>query len=214
MHGAVFCVLRRALARCGFAVRTFSFPSVRRGLAKNTAALAAAIDGLDGQRVHLVGHSLGGLLVLNLLSRQADARLGRVVLMGSPCAGSHCATVLAGIPGGSAILGRSVADWNIMPPPRAPAGVDIGVISGDRSFGLGRLLPGLPKPNDGIVAVAETRLAQATDSITLHIGHSEMLWSRACARQIAAFLATGGFAHGNDSATRVDERTTQPRTCR
>ncbi|WP_281503914.1 esterase/lipase family protein [Aromatoleum anaerobium] len=197
MHGVVFHFLRRALMRCGFRVETFSYPSVRRGLAANTDRLAHFVAGRDAEKVHLVGHSLGGLLILNLLSRPAVPPIGRAVLMGTPCRGSHCAAMLAGIPGCARIVGHSMQDWRGVTSPLA-AGVEIGVIAGDRGVGTGPLLFGLPQPNDGIVAVAETQLAEATDSLTLHVAHSEMLFSKACARQVAAFLATGRFLHDGD----------------
>lgn len=195
MHGIVFFRQQQTLTRRGFAVQTFSYPSVRRGLAANADALARFVAGLDAPRIHLVGHSLGGLLVLSLLSQHRDPRFGRAVLMGAPYCGSHCAQVLSAIPGLSAIVGHSVHDWLTLPAPQIPEDIEIGVISGDRSLGMGRLLPGLPKPNDGIVALDETRFAQATDSITLHVGHSEMLFSTACSDQVVAFLATGRFLH-------------------
>nr|WP_282434784.1 alpha/beta fold hydrolase [Aromatoleum bremense] len=197
MHGVVFHFLRRALMRCGFRVETFSYPSVRRGLAANTARLAHFVAGRDAEKVHLVGHSLGGLLILNLLSQPVVPHISRAVLMGTPCRGSHCAAMLAGIPGCARIVGHSIRDWRGVTSPLA-AGVEIGVIAGDRGVGTGPLLFGLPKPNDGIVAVAETQLTGATDSLTLHVAHSEMLFSKACARQVAAFLATGRFLHDDE----------------
>ena len=199
MHGIVFFRQRQVLARRGFAVRTFSYPSVRQGLATNTRALDRFITSLDAPWIHLVGHSLGGLLVLNALSQHRDPRFGRAVLMGAPCCGSHCAKTLARMAGLSAIVGRSMRDWITRDIPRIPDDCEVGVISGDRGLGTGRLLPGLPKPNDGIVAVEETRFAQATDSITLHVGHSEMLFSGACVDQIVAFLDTGRFLHPHRS---------------
>jgi hypothetical protein len=62
-------------------------------------------------------------------------------------------------------------------------------------MGLGRLVSGLPQPNDGVVAVTETLLPGATDFIALKVAHSEMLASRRCAAQIAAFLESGRFLH-------------------
>jgi hypothetical protein len=69
------------------------------------------------------------------------------------------------------------------------------VLAGTRSIGLGRIVPGLPRPNDGVVTLAETQLHGATDFIVLPVAHSEMLASRRCAEQIAAFLETGRFLH-------------------
>lgn len=195
MHGVVFMLQRRRLAQRGFVVHTFSYPSVRTPLQDNARALARFIGVLEAHEIHLVGHSLGGLIVLSMLAHYPDPRVGRVVLMGSPYLGSHCATLLMRMPGLSRMVGRSIRDWIADAPPPVPATIEIGVLSGDRSLGVGRMLPGLPKPNDGIVAVAETHLAQAHDAITLHVSHSEMLISARCTDQVGAFLRTGRFTH-------------------
>jgi len=70
-------------------------------------------------------------------------------------------------------------------------------LAGKRSngFGLGRLIPGLARPNDGLVAVDETRIPAARDSLVLNISHSGMLVSRACTMAIANFLKRGSFVH-------------------
>ncbi|MDD5330671.1 MAG: alpha/beta fold hydrolase [Sulfuricella sp.] len=195
MRAFVLLPLRYWLIRRGFAVRLFSYPSIAGGLARNAEALAQFISHTSGTDLHLVGHSLGGLVILHMLARHADPRLRRAVLMGSPAAGSHCASVLARTPVLSALLGRSLKDWLAQPRPQPSAPVEIGVLAGSRSFGLGRLAPGLPRPNDGVVAVAETRLPEARDSVVLDVAHAQMLVSRACADQVAAFLRTGGFVH-------------------
>jgi hypothetical protein len=70
---------------------------------------------------------------------------------------------------------------------------DLGVIAGDRAFGMGRLIGPLPKPNDGTVTVAETRLPGATDHIVLPVTHLSMLWSGDVAEQVIAFLRDGHF---------------------
>ncbi len=65
------------------------------------------------------------------------------------------------------------------------------------SIGLGRVVaPDLPRPNDGAVTVAETRLAAACDRIELPVSHTGMLFSRRVARQVGAFLRDGRFEHG------------------
>jgi pimeloyl-ACP methyl ester carboxylesterase len=195
LHGVVFAWYRRRLARGGFASCAFSYPSVRRGLSENAAALAGFVAAQSARRIHLVGHSLGGLVVLAMLAESTERRLGRVVLLGSPVGGSHCATGLARWPGGAALLGRSLRDWMAAPLPQLPAGIEIGVLAGSRSLGLGRIIRGLPKPNDGVVAVAETRLAASKDSVVLPVAHSQMLFSPTCIDQVASFLTTGNFSH-------------------
>jgi pimeloyl-ACP methyl ester carboxylesterase len=193
MHGRVFALQRHRLVALGYRTGCFSYPSVSRGLSANANALAGFVGATEADRIHLVGHSLGGLVVLDMLVRHRDPRLGRVVLMGAPCSGSNSAGVLLRIPGLAAIVGRSLRDWLAMPPPELPAGIEIGVIAGTRGLGFGRLLPGLAQPNDGMVAVGETQLPQASDAITLPVGHSEMLFSRSCLEQALAFLVNGQF---------------------
>lgn len=195
MHGSVFLLQARRLARQGFAVRAFSYPSVRRGLGHNARALARFVAETAGTGIHLVGHSLGGLVVLNMLAAHPDARIRRVVLLGVPWAGSHCASALLAWRGLSRIVGRSLRDWLALPRPHLPQGIEVGVLAGTRSLGLGRIIPGLPRPNDGVVSIDEARLPEAGDFLALPVSHSEMLVSRACAEQVAAFLKTGRFRH-------------------
>ncbi len=196
MHGSVFLLQQWRLAREGFAVRAFSYPSVRHGLGHNARALGRFVAETGGAKIHLVGHSLGGLVALSMLADHPDTRIRRVVVMGTPWAGSHCAAALLACRGLSSIVGRSLRDWLALPCPALPESIEVGVLAGTRSLGLGRFVPGLPRPNDGVVSVEETRLPEARDFIALPVSHSEMLVSRACAEQVATFLQTGSFVHG------------------
>ena len=101
--------LRRRLEANGFDVHVFSYPSVSADLAANAASLAAFIDAVPGETVHVVGHSLGGVLVRAMLETRRRARLGRVVCLGSPFTGSRTAARVARLPGGARLIGRSLA---------------------------------------------------------------------------------------------------------
>lgn len=195
MRGIVMLPQQRWLTRRGFSVRRYSYPSMRRGLQHNARALSQFVASTNSDNIHLVGHSLGGLVALSMLAQYRDPRVRRVVLMGSPCMGCHCASVLLRTPSLAAIVGRSLKEWLELPRTQFPDSPEIGVLSGSRSLGLGRLISGLPRPNDGVVSVTETRLPEARDFITLPVSHSEMLISRACADQVAAFLGSGSFKH-------------------
>ena len=95
--------------------------------------------------------------------------------------------------GGELLLGNSIRQWLNEPRPsvRAPA---VGVIAGTRGLGLGALIGAdLPKPHDGVVAVEETVIPGVTERITVHVGHTEMLFSSEVARQCCAFLRHGRF---------------------
>ena len=196
MRGIVLLPQQHWLRAQGFAVRRFSYPSWRGSLADNVRLLSGFVSDTPGATVHLVAHSLGGLVVLKMLSQEPDARIRRVVLMGTPYAGCHCGLTLAATPVLARLVGRTFEDWFSMPRPALPPAQEIGVIAGTRPISFGRLIPGLARPNDGLIAVDETRIAAAKDSIALNVSHSGMLVSRACSGQIASFLRTGSFIHG------------------
>jgi pimeloyl-ACP methyl ester carboxylesterase len=195
MHGIVLLPHQRWLRAEGFSVRRFSYPSWRGSLAGNAHLLSRFVNESHGAVIHLVAHSLGGLVALKMLSQEPDARIRSIVLLGTPYAGCHCGIALAAQPVMNALVGRTFKDWFSLPPPALQTAVGIGVIAGTRPIGLGRLIPGLARPNDGVIAVNETRIAAAGDSITLNVSHSGMLVSRVCAGQIASFLRTGMFIH-------------------
>lgn len=195
VHGLAMELMRRRIARCGYRARAYSYPSLRLSLSENAEQLARYCRALAAPRVHLVGHSLGGLIVLRLLEHAASLPVGRVVLTGTPVTGSFAARRLARLPGGRAALGRSLPEWLESARPALYGQLEIGVVAGSLPLGLGRLVaPDLPGPSDGVVSVAETRLPGMRDHIVLNVSHSGMLLSRAVARQVCAFLREGTFA--------------------
>src|SRR3989338_6524882 len=104
MHGVALLPQQRRLARRGFTVRRFSYPSMGQGLQQNAGALSRFVAATGGDNIHLVGHSLGGLVALSMLAQYPAPRVRRVVLMGSPFMGSHCASVLLRTPTLAAIV--------------------------------------------------------------------------------------------------------------
>jgi pimeloyl-ACP methyl ester carboxylesterase len=195
MHGLVLLPHQRWLRAQGFSARRFSYPSWRVGLADNADLLSRFVNETPSAVIHIIAHSLGGLVTLKMLSHEPDARIRRVVLMGTPYAGCHCGITLAAQPVLTGLVGQTFKDWFTLPRAALQTAVEIGVIAGTRPIGLGRIIPGLARPNDGVVAVNETRISAAKDSIELNVSHSGMLVSRACAGQIASFLKTGRFIH-------------------
>jgi len=194
MHGVVMQVQRYHLARMGFDAVCCSYPSMRLTLTENAGRLAQFARSLREARVHWVGHSLGGLVILRMLEREPALPPGRAVLLGVPYADGYVRRALAASRLGARMLGRSIGEWIDLKKPEKFPGREIGVIAGSLSRGLGRMVVrGLPTPNDGVVTVAETDLAAACDRIVLPVSHSGMLFSRRVARQSGAFLRDGKF---------------------
>lgn len=171
----------------------FRYSSMHATLADASGALAARLAAFPGP-VHVVAHSLGGVVALEAFARRDGLPPGRMVLLGSPVQGSRAAQAIGAWTAGTHILGALATAELARPLSRRWNGPrEVGVIAGSRSAGLGRLFASLPVPNDGTVAVEETRLPGAASHIVHDVSHTGMLFSSAVAASTVQFLATGSF---------------------
>lgn len=195
MNAATLYVLHLRMQRCGYHPVRFGYPTVRDGLAKSAAQLSRLIESLDTEVIHIVAHSMGGLVTFRALNLHADQRVRRVVLLGSPIAGSMSGRRLASFNAGRILLGANSHVWGSHAHLGVPEGVEIGVIAGTLPLGLGHLVGRLTRPHDGTVSVAETHLPSAKDTIHLRVSHTAMLVSGSVGRQACFFLQHGRFLH-------------------
>ncbi len=196
MTGAELVVLRHRLRRVhGFRTRIFRYRSMAAGLAENAERLQAFIAETEGERVHLLGHSLGGVVLLRLLASQPQVAPGRVVCLGSPLKGSSFARVFSRVPLGPQLVGRSMLEAldPVVGADRWSGARDLGVIAGSVHVGMGALLGVVSSPGDGTVSVEETRLPGATDHLVLPVSHGSMLLSAEVADEAAGFFRSGRF---------------------
>jgi pimeloyl-ACP methyl ester carboxylesterase len=197
MSGVEGTLLRRRLAKSLNAdAPFFRYRSVAAGISLNALSLAKKLSKLQADTLHLVGHSLGGLVILKLFADGAGATLppGRVVLLGSPVGGSRAATSLASWKYGNAILGKSVRETLLTAnKPRWTEPRELGVIAGSMNVGLGRVVNTLQAPSDGTVFVDETEIIGMRSRIVMPVSHTGLPFSIAVARETATFLRTGEF---------------------
>ena len=193
MNGLEMSLLRWRINKAGFATQRFSYPTVGSDIATNAARLQQFLGSLDADTVHFVGHSLGGLLILRLFEDFPAQRPGRIVLLGTPYAGSATARNLARRAWGRRLLGRSLEQALLGDGPRWQGGRDLGVIAGTTPMGLGLLVGELSRPNDGTVILAETQGIPGAVSCTLPSSHSSLLFSAEVAQRVCRFLRSGRF---------------------
>ena len=199
-RGAEAVWLRRRLARDLAAdVRAFSYPSVAAGATANARALGEYLSTIRADTLHLIGHSLGGVMIVKLFEEHTQALVklppGRIVVLGSPLRGSRTARNLARLPFGNKIMGLSVGEELLVPRERRwNQRRDLGVIAGDWGVGMGRLVGRLGGASDGTILVEETQIEGAADRVVLPVSHTGMLFSAAVARAGGAFLSTGRFS--------------------
>lgn len=190
-----FCMrpLGRKLRREGFRVVYFNYPSLRRSPRQNARALRDFILALETPEVHLVAHSLGGLVVRHLAEYVHELPPGRVVTLATPHQGSEVVsrlsrTVLR------RVFGLSLEAGLLGGLPPWPAQRELGSLAGTRAVGIGQLVGGTEAVSDGTISLAETQLEGMRDHVQVSRSHADMLLSQEVAEQVLNFLNQGVFA--------------------
>jgi pimeloyl-ACP methyl ester carboxylesterase len=184
-------LLSNRLRARGFAPIRFDYASLLRSPAKSMEKLAMKLYSFGNDTVHLVGHSLGGLMVIETLNQYQKLPPGRVVCLGAPLAGSGTARVLhekhlSFMTGKSGPLLRG----GLL---QLPEQRDVGVIAGAKGRGLGKVVRKFDGLHDGTVAVWETRLPGLREHLVLPVSHTGLVLSKEVAEHTANFLEKGSF---------------------
>ena len=186
------------LAAHGFDTRSHSYPSRRASIAEIARGLADTIAReAAGRPISAVTHSLGGVVARHL----HDPRIAwqRIVMLAPPNQGSRLARDLAMNPlfrwfYGPA--GRELADASSWPAPPAPfaviAGTRARALINPTSWTAGRRFPP-DVPNDGTVAVAETRLDGMADFAEIDATHTWIMNDPRVHGLVVRYLRHGRF---------------------
>ena len=190
--------LARELERRGYCPLTPNLPTTFRNVAACAELLELYLDerlpGAGEHVVHFVGHSMGGLVIRECLSRRVVTGLGRVVLIGTPNKGSRH--------GNRALLApllrrvfQSLSDLaepgpRIAPPLNVPP-PDVGVVVGTWTDVLRRQF--LRGEHDGLVTAESARNVLARDEFRVPCSHERLHWRQDTVEAIDSFLRTGRF---------------------
>ncbi|WP_093065148.1 lipase family alpha/beta hydrolase [Thiothrix caldifontis] len=192
MRPLVLQTLARRLRQAGYLVKVPAYASVSLTPAQNAERLYWFIQRLSTDYLHLVAHSLGGIVALHLLSQHPELPPGRLVTLGTPIQGSKIARMIKPLPLLGLAFGNSMdaglAGVNIP----TNIGREWGAIIGTLPLGLGSPFL-LGEPNDGAVSVAEAYHPAQTVRIQQRVSHTGMLFSPLTCSYIQHFLRTGQF---------------------
>jgi len=195
MVGLEFAPLRYRVGRAGFETRRFHYSSLLHGVEHNAGKLGAYLQVLPAERLHIVAHSLGGLVTLRMFQQGVKLPPGRVVFLGSPIRGSRAAAYLTEKGLGWSIGRSGPGGLAERYEPRWTETRDLGVVAGTQEFAINPMNFGLISPHDGMVSVSETHIEGAKDVVTIHSNHTGMLFTRELAGQVTRFLQEGSFRH-------------------
>ncbi len=192
--------LAKALKRAGYSVVNGGYPS-RRDPVEALAAevISQAIDELRQQgltKIHVVTHSMGGILLRSYLASNEIEELGRVVMLSPPNRGSELVDALAHYWWFRLFNGPAGCQLGTNPdsvPNRlGPVDFETGVITGNRPLNpfFARLIPG---ESDGKVSVERARVDGMTDFLVLPYSHSFIMVRKVVIDQVLHFLQYGVF---------------------
>lgn len=195
--------LATRLTDAGFDVHNLRYPSRKETPEALLAEVTSRIDACcaDAPVLHLVGHSLGGILIRAYVARQHPDNLGRVVLLAPPNHGSEIVDAVGDWAAFEALLGPTAVQLgtgpdslpNRLPPPD----YDVGVIAGtDTVNPVGSLI--IPGEDDGMVSLESTRLDAMTDFLAVPRSHAFIMTSDDVAGQVEHFLRHGAFSKPGD----------------
>lgn len=189
MPGLAMALLAARLARRGYAPRAFGY-SGRESLESNLERLQQFARAAPG--AHFIGHSLGGVLIFDMLSRHPEIKAASVLLLGAPVRGCLTGRKLGSVGFGRWMMGACGPRWAECDPVwRRPE--PLGVVAGTVAFGLGRGLGRLPGLNDGVVRVEEAEVQGMAARTLVPLGHSFLIVSTRVERLAERFLAEGRF---------------------
>ena len=192
--------LARSLSLAGYVVHNCDYHSTQLSIEEAAmSTLPKAIEmTASGDRVHIVTHSLGGLLVRYYLRHHSVPNLGRVVMLSPPNQGSEIADWLQPIPPFHRIFGPVLAQLGTgdeqLPAHLGPANFELGIIAGTRALNF-LFYALLAKPNDGTVSVERTKLSGMCDHLCLPATHPLIMKNKQTIAQVLHFLRHGRFSH-------------------
>ncbi len=179
--------LKNALMRANFRCYRYHYASALSPYQQNQDGLARLIEQRIGTACNFVAHSMGGLLVLDLLQQRPELCAGHVVCLGTPINGSAVIKKMQRAPF-KTILGHASTPLLKGVELALPETLKVSVLAGTRSLGGGKLLARFNGENDGSVGIEETQAAWLTHHERLNLSHTQLVYSSRAQARVVALL--------------------------
>ena len=182
-----------SLEGAGFVPVVLDYPSTRRGIGAHVEQVIEVLSHIEGPRgVSFVTHSLGGIVARGVLGHPGfPSHLAprRLVMCAPPNRGASLARTLDGrlSPIFAAIMGpsgRELATGIAVPVPSIP----FLVVAGKRGASLNPLIG---SPDDGVVAVEETKLEGMAEHLVVEAIHTFVMQHPDARAAAVRFLSEG-----------------------
>jgi pimeloyl-ACP methyl ester carboxylesterase len=176
--------LARRLRRRGYGTTPWGYWNIQCSLLVHADRFSRELARLDADptidTIHVVTHSMGGIVARAALDRFRPRKLGRFVMLAPPNHGSFVATRAVNTFGRflRPVTELSTATDSLVNLLPTPHGLDIGVIAAQY---------------DALVSEESTHPDVPHAHVTLPTWHTGLLFNRAAATLVADFLASGTF---------------------
>ena len=172
-----FFLLIRRLRGWGYATEQFGYAAVAQGYDAIVSRLIQRLERLARSGPYaVIGHSLGGVLLRSALAHMSGPLPQHLIMLGTPNRSPRLAQVLGVHPVYRRIMGECGVNLSSplfyagLPVPKVPYTIIAGT-AGPR----GRWSPFGDEPNDGLVAVSETRICDDDPVVILPVTHTFMM---------------------------------------
>lgn len=180
----VFLYLKWYLSRRGFRTKIHGYRSVFKTIPHHADAFVERLKKFENdtniRQIHIVAHSMGGIVTRQALLNFQPRKLGRVLMLATPNKGSAAARFLSkGIFSFSKTLGQiSDEDGSFVRELGFPEGIDVGAIHANV---------------DRVVSRESSRPTDDAPFLEIASGHNDLLARPATAKAVDMFLRTGSF---------------------
>ncbi len=187
-------LLGHRLKRAGYEIHLFRYSPRRATLDELSRGLQTLIEEkVEARSYHLIGHSLGNIIVRHGFRQNYRSGLERIVMLAPPNGPAALASSLRHnrlYRWWTGDSGQKLGDrafYQTLPIPS----VDFAVLAGDRGHRLA-----FDEPNDGVIRVENTKLDGMTAFKVLHRTHTFIMLSGETFELCEHFLRTGSFDNG------------------
>ncbi len=205
--------LAKRLSQCGYQVINLDYPSTEYSIEflaeEYLGRTIERYDGVPRRKIHIVTHSLGGIVVRYYLKHHELSNLGRVVMVSPPNQGSEVVDYMKDTFVFKKINGPAGqqlgTDNHSVPLKLGSVDFELGVIAGNRTFDplFSMLIPG---PDDGKVSVKRAKVAGMADFLVLPHSHTFIMQKEDVIEQVIHFLEHGSFRHAENDASEENSK--------